>query len=124
MKTGDEVDAMCDVWGQGYEVGLREGLEEEVEQIGWITNESLFRLRHGGNHEGVVPVHRKQSVFAKTPIFRTKNMDVSEVYARNTKRWVSKNAEGMWVVGEGDNEIALCKRRQDAFILKQVAGEE
>lgn len=33
-------------------------------------------------------------------------------------RWMSENADGTYAVGEGDEEIATCKYREDALILR------
>jgi hypothetical protein len=33
-------------------------------------------------------------------------------------RWMSENADGTYTVGEGDEEIATCKYREDALILR------
>jgi hypothetical protein len=33
-------------------------------------------------------------------------------------RWMSENADGTYAVGEGDEEIATCKRYEDALILR------
>lgn len=38
--------------------------------FGWITSESIYRLtRIGGNRKGTVPVHKKRSSVAKTPLY-------------------------------------------------------
>ena len=33
-------------------------------------------------------------------------------------RWMCENEDGTYAVGEGDEEIATCKRREDALILR------
>lgn len=38
--------------------------------IGWITEESLWRLRNGGNgSKGTVPIHKKRSVTSRYAVF-------------------------------------------------------
>lgn len=34
-------------------------------------------------------------------------------------RWVAQNEDGTYAVGEGDAEIATCKNRDDAMLLKR-----
>lgn len=37
--------------------------------IGWITDESIYRLERGGNDsKGTVPIHKSRSYVAKTPV--------------------------------------------------------
>ena len=33
-------------------------------------------------------------------------------------RWMCKNEDGTYAVGEGDEEIATCKHKEDALILR------
>ncbi len=33
-------------------------------------------------------------------------------------RWMCQNEDGTYAVGEGDEEIATCKRKEDALILR------
>ena len=40
-----------------------------LKQIGWITHESLFRLKTGGNSEGFVRVHAVKSNASKVAVF-------------------------------------------------------
>jgi len=43
---------------------------EWVEQpVAWISRESLWRLKQGGNHAGVVPVHAKRSHTSCIPLY-------------------------------------------------------
>ena len=45
-------------------------LEREFVCIGWITRESIRRLRRGGNgSRGTVPIHDRLSVTASIPIY-------------------------------------------------------
>jgi hypothetical protein len=38
--------------------------------IAWISDESLYRLKHGGNDsKGTVPVHAKKTIFSKHAVF-------------------------------------------------------
>jgi len=42
--------------------GANGGTPPVIEQpVAWISRESLWRLKQGGNHAGVVPVHAKRS---------------------------------------------------------------
>lgn len=51
-------------------LGLREMVMPKVaEPIAWVTDESLRRLKRGGNgSRGTVPVHTKPSAVAKHPL--------------------------------------------------------
>ncbi|MEY4443600.1 MAG: hypothetical protein RL442_2600, partial [Pseudomonadota bacterium] len=42
---------------------------EKQEPVAWITHESKWRLTGGGNANGTVPVHAKQSNTAKYPLY-------------------------------------------------------
>jgi hypothetical protein len=42
------------------------------EPVGYISNEAIYRLEHGGNSkkQGVVPIHKTKSVASKTPLYQ------------------------------------------------------
>ena len=42
---------------------------KKPEPIAWISKESLYRLSKGGNSNGTVPVHVKQSIASNTPLY-------------------------------------------------------
>jgi len=52
---------------------LRQAIEqaEKQEPVAWITLESKWRLKGGGNAGGTVPVHAKQSNTSKYPLYTT-----------------------------------------------------
>lgn len=39
------------------------------EPVAWISNESIYRLKHGGNSKGTVPVHLMRSGVSNIPLF-------------------------------------------------------
>ena len=41
----------------------------QQEPVAWISNESKYRLKHGGNSKGTVPVHLMRSCASKIPLF-------------------------------------------------------
>jgi hypothetical protein len=42
---------------------------EKQEPVAWMSNESAYRLKHGGNSKGAVPVHAKKSAASKIPLY-------------------------------------------------------
>jgi hypothetical protein len=42
---------------------------EKQEPFAWMSNESAYRLKHGGNSKGAVPVHAKKSTASKIPLY-------------------------------------------------------
>lgn len=42
---------------------------EKQEPVAWMSNESAYRLKHGGNSKGAVPVHAKKSTASKIPLY-------------------------------------------------------
>jgi len=42
---------------------------EKQEPFAWMSNESAYRLKHGGNSKGTVPVHAKKSTASKIPLY-------------------------------------------------------
>ena len=50
---------------------LKAWLDEVLgEPVGYMSNESAYRLKHGGNSKGAVPVHLTPSSVSKIPLFR------------------------------------------------------
>jgi hypothetical protein len=43
--------------------------EQEQEPVAWITTESAYRLKQGGNYNGTGSVHAKQTYAAKNPLY-------------------------------------------------------
>ena len=44
-------------------------MSEKQEPVAWMSRESAYRLKHGGNSKGAVPVHAKQSNASKIPLY-------------------------------------------------------
>jgi hypothetical protein len=73
------LEALSDPWSAGPEgvadaiTSLRQAIEqaEKQEPVAWITLESKWRLKGGGNAGGTVPVHAKQSSTSKYPLYTT-----------------------------------------------------
>ena len=56
----------------GYAItSLRQAIAEAEKQepFAWMSNESAYRLKHGGNSKGAVPVHAKKSTASKIPLY-------------------------------------------------------
>jgi hypothetical protein len=41
----------------------------EQQPLAWISNHSVYTLKHGGNSKGTVPVHVKRSHASKIPLY-------------------------------------------------------
>ena len=52
----------------------------QQEPVAWISNESIYRLKHGGNSKGTVPVHLMRSGVSKIPLFLAPPPAVPEGY--------------------------------------------
>ena len=64
----------------------------QQEPVAWISNESKYRLKHGGNSKGTVPVHLMRSSASKIPLFLAPPPAVPEGYVLVPKEpvaWVS-----------------------------------
>ena len=54
---------------------IREALAEQPAQqqepVAWMSNESKWRLKQGGNSKGAVPVHKNKTTTSKIPLYTT-----------------------------------------------------
>ena len=79
-----------------YATRLREELCKGQEPVAWMTNESRYRLRKGGNCKGAVPVHQTKSNISIIPLYLHPAIPKGEV-----------------VVTTDEQGNAVCVTRQD-----------
>ena len=46
-------------------------MKTEQEPLAWMSKESKWRLKQGGNSKGAVPVHKNKTTISKIPLYTT-----------------------------------------------------
>ena len=53
-------------------IALKQALEQPAQEpLAWMSKESKWRLKQGGNSKGAVPVHKNKTTISKIPLYTT-----------------------------------------------------
>ena len=96
-----------DIWKAAWNAAKATPSQEPV---AWMSKESEYRLRKGGNSRGTVPVHKERSVASRIPLY-THPSDAAAQIAELKRTWLSPEVYE-----------ALMREREET--LKQIAKLE